>query len=624
MSTYRRVARKPGDEENTYILLASDGRLRAVGDVTDPEIDLEWNAGSWRDVARDLVVTDWTTPSGYILSGWGTVHAFGSATQGPTGVDPGAPTSTQGVDLFRAILMDPTATGAGYRLRADGLVERFGSVLPPDIGTGPGANAIDAGGAIAMVGNMADFATGMEFYVLDVFGKVWPCNGAPTPDNYGQWFSGTIPSDGFNFCRDIDVADWSDMAGYVVDGYGRVFSFGEGGGAGAKRPASKPNWRAQGWDVVRDIHIVAYSPFEYWITTNAGQSHHVFVTDAPEVTVTEPSATETGTKTPTIVWSYDDNDDDKPEKYEIYIYTAGQVAAGDFEAFVSEPTTSKIIYDYKVMQWTVEEELDNDTYTAYVRAYEPNSDAVGDADSITWLQNVTLGTAPTAVISQVTGELTNEIVVTETTAYVTPVVSVESYHGEDRQWYDVMRGVRTSFSGGTATVYDYEVKAGSQATYRIRVYDSDDDEASYTEYLQEIATAIDDDNTWIITPKYPNSAKAIRIKDERRFHEVAGAVFKPLGQKKAIAIHQDNKVQGFAGQITIQTLNDDEWTDLWNLLSWDDTVLLRDQFGRRMYFTIEAGLGEDLLKAAPLPYETTSVRKAHEWTFSYVEVERPS
>lgn len=625
MSEYRKVAYKPGDEENTRIVLRSDGKLFVYGDVIDPEVNLEWNKGSYRDVARDLVVVDWDTPSGYILSGWGTVHTFGVATPVPGGASPGAPTSTKGFDLYRAIVMDPAGTGQGYRLRADGLVERFGSVLPANVGTGPGANAIKNGAAIDMVMETDAWGSDMRFYVLDQYGKVWPCNGAHSVRKYTGETTGW---NAFLYMRAIDVADWDDGIGYVTDVYGRVFSFtSPDPDVFAKKPASKPNWRAQGWAIVRDIHIVDYSPFHYKIFTNAGAISDIWVTDPPVIFFDGVDAEVTDTRRPTISWTWEDQDNDKPSKYEVAIYNRDDVFGHpEFEAFVgpADPVQSIVIDDYRITAWRPEEDLVNGEYTAFIRATESDSELLSGLDAIEWTQNVVMPDAPIFTVTPEAGLVDRfNISLEDEELFETPLVTVQVL--TEQGWVDALHGRRAELSGSPLALVEryWEPPQVVEVSYRARVYESDDP-SIYTEWAYEGGGGTQTNRTWVSIPSVNGSAKEIRIASEAETLPVVAGIFQPIGEKMAVSVMDENPVKGRSGTMTLQVLDPLAAENFENLFLAGEVLLLRDQFGRAMYFSLKESASSSRLKAVRLPYETTTVRDAKEWQLTYNEVVRPT
>lgn len=621
MSEYRKVLYKPGDEDNTYIILSSDGRLLVFGDVADPEVDLGWSSGSKRDIARDFVVIDWDGPSGYILSGFGNVEEFGAVTPVPNPGDVGAPPYTRGGDLARGIVMNPLGNGQGYQLRADGLVSRFGPTLPADIGAGPGSSVVKNGAAVDVVAEVADWGSGMRFYVLDQYGKIWPCNGAHSVRNYTGETSGWSA---IKYMRSIDVYDWDGGQGYVMDVYGRVFSFADPDLIDPPKPASKPNWRKQGWAVARDFHIVNISPFEYKLFTSQGATHTVFVSSPPEIEILSPvdESVETDTHAPAIEWSYVDPDGDKPGEYRIHIYTDEQHDAEGFDPWTTTPLQTERIMNYRQLSW-VPDDLANGVYHAYVMAIEDVSGFRSNTAHVSWTQDVELLDAPTVVVTQ-DDPMSHKFVVEWPHAdYDVPALTAQVMTATG--WSDALRGRTAFLTGDPLTVTEHYWEPGQMfdTQYRFRIYDFDNPD-SYTEWLNTSGTTWNGMKTWFSVPGVNGSAKEMRISERTEEHPIVSGTFLPIGQAEPITIIDEHQVKAAQGEMTIQLLDSTELENFYNIFLLDRVVLMRDQFGKVMYFTVSESIKAMRMKLAALPYELTTIRNATEVTFSYREVKRPS
>jgi hypothetical protein len=144
-------------------------------------------------------------PSGYLLDGWGGVHAVGGAAPATTFH------YTPGNDLHRRIVVGPAGNGF--------VMDRFGNLF----GFGTAAAA-----APAATGNTTwpgwDIARDVVLipgtlsgYVLDGWGGVHPFNGAPTPSGFSYWPGWDIAS--------AIVLDPGGNGGYTLDGWGGVHPF---------------------------------------------------------------------------------------------------------------------------------------------------------------------------------------------------------------------------------------------------------------------------------------------------------------------------------------------------------------------------------------------------------------
>lgn len=642
MSEYRKVAYKIEDgEEVARIVLRSDGKLFVYGDVVDPEVNFEWNKGSYRDVGRDLQVTDWDTPSGYVLSGWGTVHAFGAAEPVPGGSAPGAATGIKGYDWFRAIMMNPAANGQGYRLRADGLVERFGSTLPPAIGAGPGANAVANGAMIDMVGDLDNWGADMKFFCLDQYGKIWPCNGANSVSGYTGETKGWKA---FKYMRSIQVATWDTTTGYVMDVYGRVFSFTNPSLEYVRPPARTPNWRKQGWAVARDFHLIDDSPLEYKLFTSAGATHTVFSSEPATLNVIPPGELNglgfwevNDTRNPTIGWNWEDDEGDRPERYELKIFTDAQFLAPGFNVNKTTPLYEYVELDYRITVHRVVDDLPNGAYRAMVRAIEETSGFASDWDDALFFQEVELTDPPSASVTEGTDGMSDVIRIIDRDTILIPEYDATLLTLEvltDKGWKDALRGLRVALEeapdpmgGGedvlVATVTYWEPAQRVASSFRARVYNSDDD-GLYSEWVYFSGLVRTPRGSWISKAKVGGTAKQVSIAEFQRANPIISGTMQPIGDRKAIVVTDENPAKGTQGSIKLNVLDPLASEDMWNLIFSGEVLLYRDQFGEQIYFSVVEGVERDRLRAQPLPYESTSIRDAGIWNFGFVEVERPS
>src|SRR5688572_20181665 len=120
-----RVRLNPADPTQGYKLWSS-GLVQSIG--TAPPLVWDVPETFSTTSARDLVIIDWLTPSGYILSHTGRVFDFG-------GVTPASGYQNTGnFHIWRRLVMNPFGNGAGYEMDFNGRIYRFGPVLPPNVG----------------------------------------------------------------------------------------------------------------------------------------------------------------------------------------------------------------------------------------------------------------------------------------------------------------------------------------------------------------------------------------------------------------------------------------------------------------------------------------------------------
>jgi hypothetical protein len=195
------------------------GGVHAFGDAPSATSSAYW--GGW-DIARGIALRA-DGVSGYVLDGWGGVHPFGGA--------PAVKASAYwaGWDIARGIVLDASGAG-GYVLDGWGGLHPFGDAKPVAV------SAFWAGWDIAR--GVVMRSDGNGGYVLDGFGGAHPFGGAPSLTVRAYW-------PGWDIARGITLLP-SGTGGYVVDGFGGFHPLGS-----VVDPAGSPNYA--GVDVMRGI-----------------------------------------------------------------------------------------------------------------------------------------------------------------------------------------------------------------------------------------------------------------------------------------------------------------------------------------------------------------------------------
>jgi subtilisin family serine protease len=179
------------------------------------------------DIARDLALRPNSACSGYVLDGWGGLHAFGGA---PPASGPYWP----GWDIARGVALHPN--GGGYVLDGRGGVHRFGGA--PAVSGTPYWPDWDIARAITISPD------GTGGYVVDGYGGL----------HSFQIAGGAAPArpQGSPYWPGWDIAEGGslhpDRGGYVLDGWGGIHDH-----DGAKRPSASPYW--PGWDIARGMAV---------------------------------------------------------------------------------------------------------------------------------------------------------------------------------------------------------------------------------------------------------------------------------------------------------------------------------------------------------------------------------
>ncbi len=217
-SIAKRLVKDPNS--NAYYVLDGFGGIHPGYGAKAVSGNAYWSG--W-DIARDLVITDWSIPSGYTLDGYGGIHPFGgapvlAATDGH---------SWPGWDIARRLVINPTKNG-GYVMDGFAGLHRIGSQ--------PRANGASyfSGQDIARTVLLNPTNTGG--YVLDGSGGVHPfavgSNVKPLALTGLAYWAGNT-----GIATDLVITNWTTRAGYTLDYRGGVHRFG-----GAPAVRGNPYW----------------------------------------------------------------------------------------------------------------------------------------------------------------------------------------------------------------------------------------------------------------------------------------------------------------------------------------------------------------------------------------------
>ncbi|MCC7077608.1 MAG: VCBS repeat-containing protein [Acidimicrobiia bacterium] len=171
---------------------------------------------------------------GYVLDGYGGIHAIGNAPAVQNGG------YWKGWDITRGIALNPDGAG-GYVLDGYGGLHRFGqtdSVAPGGYWRGWDiAHEIE----LSPVSTAAD----PKGLVMDRWGGLHAFGNQPQPGTSAYW-------PGWEIARGIalDPDDPTGRSGVVLDGWGGLHPFG-----GAAKPTGGPYWK--NWDIARDVVVIA-------------------------------------------------------------------------------------------------------------------------------------------------------------------------------------------------------------------------------------------------------------------------------------------------------------------------------------------------------------------------------
>lgn len=317
-----KAAVNPADTSEQLILF-DNGLLRELGGVPAvPQQNIDdWTPGSAPLVTEQgfrkmyaLVVTDWTEPSGYVMSNDGFVFAFGTATQ--PALEPGD-VSGGNDRSFIDLVMDPAANGEGYAVRYNGTIEPSGGAVAIE------NRPIPHG--IARRIYMPDFTT-REYWVLDGWGRFFARHGAPAISVNG------FPSEGALWFEDVAMgaAILDDTGtGWLGHRWGFVASMN-----GAQDPAGWQSIFRDRDPVFSDIVVLedglSADPLRIGLLSIYGFIHEFIASTAPVVIVAGEAVVDDTTR-PQIPFTFQDPEGDAMQAAQLRIFESSVYDVGTNE-----------------------------------------------------------------------------------------------------------------------------------------------------------------------------------------------------------------------------------------------------------------------------------------------------
>ncbi len=206
------------------------------------------------DIIRGVALNS-SGQGGYLLDGWGGLHAFGGA--------PAVQTSGYwpGWDIARGVVLRSDGH-SGYVLDGWGGLHPFGTSgdIPPHV-TGSYWTGWDIAKDVVLRSD------GQSGYVLDGWGGIHPFGVGgdvpPRPTDSSYW-------PGINIARRFTLDPHGD-GGYMVDGWGGIHAFGVGSGAPPANAHGTAYWK--GWDIARGIAYIPGSSTQGYVVDAWGGFH---------------------------------------------------------------------------------------------------------------------------------------------------------------------------------------------------------------------------------------------------------------------------------------------------------------------------------------------------------------
>lgn len=614
-----RVAKPNPADPSSGLKLLSSGVIVAYGNAIPPS-DWEIPEGFTDNSAQDMVVIDWLTPSGYVLSWTGAVFAFGGATPA-TGFQ-----NTGRFHIWRKLIMNPAGNGQGYEMDVRGRLYRFGPTLPPFVGhhesvtvSGSLAGGIDWGEDIAVDIHM-DWST-KRYAILSDRGHLY------SPDFTITWNPADVRplQEGRSLYRALAFTNPAipvgDTPGYISTYTGRVFSFNSA--EVIRAFAAYPDR-----DVVVDLNVTsdgrAGRPLILELATNFGSRNDLVVSVAPTVVLTQPAATVTTTTRPTIVWSYSDPDGDAQASASVKLYedTGGSTP-------IEPPDDGVLVEEWTVTDrgtFTVDPTVDlaNGDYWVYARA----TDTAGDSsawDVQAFTQNVTLPPAPSVAVVSDPDPWVNAITVTAAGGTAEGLsVHLEYSDDEGEVWGTVAGATAVPYptSGPKVVdISDWQAPFNRHRIYRAFTVQVD---PYITSAASDSISAMVVSDEWVLTDAATGDGMPVSVVPEwSDTRDSGGAAHFPIGRSTAVVTRTGLRSRSMG--LTIRTLDHDAYDRLDTLLAAGTTLLLRNPFEDLLFVGVVGDISRSMIDGlAPEPTEVTEMRHAFVWSVSVVEVERPA
>lgn len=230
------------------------------------------------------------------------------------------------------------------------------------------------------------------------------------------------------------------------------------------------------------------------------------------VTVTGPTGTISATKA-TVTWNYSSADSQPQQSYQVAVYTQDQTAADGFEPFTTAPidgTGGWVLGE--AQQWTMNIDLTNGDYAAYVQAesqWAGPGDFLSSIGSTTWTRSAT-GPPTTAVLSSATfqpGSNRIELVIAPGVATPptpdTTSLTVQASRDGRQSWSPIPSLSYIPVTGtDPITVYDYVAPINVESWYRVIAYGGTPLQAA-SETSGELSATPRDNRFWLKSPMNP-------------------------------------------------------------------------------------------------------------------------
>lgn len=336
---------------------------------------------------------------------------------------------------------------------------------------------------------------------------------------------------------------------------------------------------------------------EYKDSTDIGKIYELYidvdVAAQPTVTVSAPTGTITSTTAPDVTWAYADTDNETQAFYQIKVFTAAQYGAGGFSADTSTATYDSGEIASSDQTAVVGDLLLPATYRAYVRVAKSIN---GSPFWSSWAYSqftisYTAPTIPTMVVawSDSLGRASFTLTGAAPTGYSSQYFDIHRSDDGGTIYEGIRNGENLTPNGSyVATAEDYEAPRDVVAYYRCRAVgvDANSNEFSSAWGTVQQVLVTNDDTWWFkaVEDSTLNKGSVRVLKELNVAVQEPNTVFRPLGSSRPIVVA--GPIQGEDGGYNIKTVTEDEWDDIYPLITHQGIILVQDPFANQKYIRI--------------------------------------
>jgi len=364
---------------------------------------------------------------------------------------------------------------------------------------------------------------------------------------------------------------------------------------------------------------------EYKDTTDRGKFYELYadvdIVTAPTVGTVSAPVGGVSTTTPDITWTYVDSVDNSTQDYvQIKVFSSAQYNAAGWSVSTSTPTWTSGELASTELTSVVGVLLTPATYRCYVRVGKDinGTPFYSDYSFSEFTVNYTTQPVPTMAVawSATLGRAAFEITGSSLSGGLTSQYHQVQRSDDEGVTYDYIRNGDniTLTAANKGIISDYEAPRGITAYYRSRAVGVDSNSIEYPSgwsVIQQVL--ITNDSTWwfkCIEDSDLNLGSVRVLKELDVKVDEPNTIFRPLGSNYPIIVA--GPLQGEDGAYNLKTVTEDEWDNLYPLITHQGKLLIQDPFGNQKYVRVT-----DRKWTA----ETQSGNVYRDITLNYVEIE---